>query len=235
MFKKVFTSKQISLFFHIAVLMNLAGFFLDLVIYHFFSTNEYLKLLTENLNNLSVSMICLTIVSQALFIFAKRHEYLLTNYKLLAISIEACIAMLFIWLIAIEDDIHGKVIIFASSLSKSNNSYQLIITLTAIFIMLSLELYRAIKNPEKINNASVLQIVRLTFKLVLRKHLFLFILMYGILKFSTLKKFAIALLYHSKSSLLYKLSLLEFILPTLWIIAIFYAYYQLKAARTHAK
>lgn len=232
MFKKIFTSKQLSSWFQIALLINIIALFLDLIIYHYFSTNKLFKLFAENLNNLSLFMICLIIISQTIIIFTKNHPILVTRYKMLAIAIESFICIIFIWILSIENDIQGKSIIFSSSLSKSDHSYKLIFTLIAIFIMLLFDFYKTLTKPQNINPKTIPQVIRSTTRLVLRKHLFIFLCVFGIVKFKTLNIFARALLHHSASSLLFDLSLLEFIIPIAWIVALFYSFYQLRQPYT---
>jgi hypothetical protein len=234
MFKKIFTSQQLSLFFQIAVLINITGLFCDLIIYHYFSKNEFFKLFAENLNNLSVFMICLTIVSQALFIFTEKHQQFVTRYKIVAITLEACIGIFVIWLVTIEDDLQAKTIIFFSSLSKANHGYRLLCTLAAIFIMLIFDFYRTLTAPDTIDQKSVPEKLHSIFRLVIRRHLIIFIFIFGIIQFETLNKFAQALLHHSTSSLLFDFSLLEFIIPIGWIAAICYYFYQLRQPRKKA-
>lgn len=228
----MFTSKQLSLFFQIALLINIVGLFLDLIIYHYFSTNKFLKVFAENLNNLSLFMICLIIISQTIIIFTKNHPILVTRYKMLAIAIESFICVFFIWILSIENDIQGKSIIFSSSLSKSDHSYKLIFILIAIFIMLLFDFYRTLTHPQNIDTKTIPQVIRSVVKLVLRKHLLIFLCVFGIVKFKTLNIFAHALLHHSTSSLLFDLSLLEFIIPIAWLAALFYYFYQLRQPDT---
>jgi hypothetical protein len=225
--KRIFSQQQLSLFFQIAVLMNITGLFLDLVVYHYFSHNELFKLLAENLNNLSLFMICLTIISQALVIFTQRHQILVTKYKIAAIAIEACIGIFFVWLLTIENDIQGKVIIFSSSLSQFNHSYSLALILSAIFIMLLFDFYKNLITPPKINQNSVPEMLQSIFRLVFRRHLIMFIFMFGMVNFTTIHKFSTALFHHSRSLFIFEVSLLEFIIPIGWIVTIFYYLYQL--------
>ena len=227
MLKRIFSQKQLSLFFQIAVLMNITGLFLDLIVYHYFSHNQFLKLVTENLNNLSLFMVCLIMISQALVIFTQRHQILVTKYKIAAITIEACIGIFFIWLLTIENDIQGKVIIFSSSLSQFNHSYRLILILVAIFIMLLFDFYKNLMTPPKINQNSIPEMLKSIFILVFRRHIIMLIFMFGMVNFTTIHKFSTALFYHSKSLLFFDISLLEFIIPIAWIITIFYYLYQL--------
>ncbi len=235
MLKKIFTEQQISLFFQIAVLMNIAGLFLDLIVYHYFSDHQLLKLFAENLSHLSLFMICLTMISQALIIFRQRHQIFITKYKIAAITIEACICIFFVWLLTIESDIQGKVIIFSSSLSQFNHSYRLTLILIAIFIMLLFDFYKNLVTPPTINENSVSEMLRSIFKLVVRRHLIMLIFIFGIVNFTTVHKFSMALFHHSQSLFFFDLNLLEFILPIGWIVTIFYYLYQLSQSGIHKK
>ncbi len=226
MLKKIFTSQQLSFFFQIALLISIISLFLDLIMYHYFPHHELLQLFAENLGHLSVFMICATIISQVLFIFTKNHEQFITKYKILAMSLEACIGIFLIWLVTIEEDIKSKAIIFSSSLSKSDHSYKLIGTLIAIFIILILEFYYTLKKPPIIDDESIPNMLRSTFRIVIRRHLLIFICIFGIIQFKTLNKFAHALLHHSESSLIFDLSFLEFIIPIIWLLGIGYYIYQ---------
>ena len=235
MLKKIFTEQQISLFFQIAVLMNITGLFLDLVVYHYFSDHQLLKLFAENLSHLSLFMICLTMISQALIIFRQRHQIFITKYKIAAITAETSIAIFFVWLLTIESDIQGKVIIFSSSLSQFNYSYRLTLILGAIFIMLLFDFYKNLVTPPQINENSVPEMLRSIFKLVIRRHLIMFIFIFGIVNFKTIHKFSMVLFHHSQSLFLFDLKLLEIIIPIVWIITIFYYLYQASQSNTDKK
>ena len=225
MFKKIFTMQQLSLFFQIAVLINITGLFFDLIIYHYFPNNIALDLFAANLNNVSIFMICLVVISQAIIIFIDRHQQFIARYKILALTIEAFICTFFLWLLMIESDIQGKAIIFSSSLSKYDHSYKLLATLIAIFIYLVFDFYRTFTHPTTIDNKSIPKMIGSTIRLVARKHLIIFIFIFGIINFKTLNKFARALLHHSQSSLFFDFSLLEFIIPIVWIAGIIYYVY----------
>ncbi len=227
MFKKIFTDKQVSLFFQVAIFFGIISFALDILIYHFFSHITILKMFTENLNNLSIFMGCLTVISRALRLFTENHEKLITKYKILGITVETCLAMFLLWLITIEGHIKGKFIIFLSSLSQFNHSYRLLFTLLVILSMLIFDLYRNIINPPVINKESVRQMLHSTFQIVIKRHVVIFIFIFAIVNFITLHKFSLALLHYSESSLLFNLSLLEIIIPIIWIAALIYHVYQL--------
>ncbi len=234
MLKKIFTTQQLSLFFQIAVLINITSLFFDIIIYHYFPHNHILKLLNANIDHLSVFMICITIISQALFIFTEKHAKFVEKYRLLALSLEACIGIFIIWLVTIESDIQTKAIIFSSSLSQFNHSYKLIFILAAIFIMIACDFYHTFKAP-KIIDHDVPQMLRSTLRIVVRRHLLILICIFGIVQFKTLHKFAQALLHHSQSSFIFDFSLLEFIIPIIWLTAIGYYIYQRKYPNTKAK
>ncbi|MDP3788711.1 MAG: hypothetical protein Q8Q60_05355 [Candidatus Chromulinivorax sp.] len=234
MFKKIFTNKQLSLFFQIALIINIISAYCNLIVYHFFPDHKILKHIIDNFDHVGLFMICITIISQALFIFSERHQQFVTKYKILAISLEACICVFFIWLISIEDEIQSKTIIFSSSLSQYDHSYKLAFTLIAIFIMISLNFYKTLKNPMVINNESVPKMLGSIFRVVIRKHLIIFICFFGIIHFKTLHKFAQTLLHHSESSFLFDVSLLEFIIPIIWLLGIGYYIYQRQYPDTKA-
>lgn len=235
MFKKIFTNEQLSFFFQVALLTNLISLFFDMIVYHYFSDNQFLKLLVTNLDHVSSFVICLTIVSQALFIFSQRHEQFLTKYKIAAVTLEACIGVFFIWLLSVENDLQTKTIIFSSSLSKFDHNYKLILILIAMFIMLSLEFYRTIKTPAEINDGSISELLRSTTKVVLKKHLAIFICIFGMVQFKTLRKFAHALWHNSEASFIFDFSFLEWIIPVIWIVGIGYYIYQRRHPDTTAK
>ena len=229
MIKKIFTKRQLSLFFQSALLLNIFSLFFNIIIYHFFSGYQLLDLLSENLNNLSMFMISITIISQSLIIFINKYQKFVERYKLLAITLAVIICTFFLWLLIIENDTQEKIVIFFSTLSASNHNYRLLITLLAISIMLIINFYRTLTHPSEVDYKSIPDMIRSTFRLVARRHLVMFIFIIGVIQFKTLNKFAQALLQHIKLSLFIDVNLLGIIIPIIWISAfIYYIYMQFR-------
>jgi hypothetical protein len=222
-FKKIFTTEQLSLFLQIGALINVIGLFLDLIIYHEYANSTWLQICAENLNHLSVFMICLVIIPQALILFLKNHQKLLQAYPIATMTTESCMAIFFLWVLTIENDIEGKFIIFYSSVSRSDHSYRIIFILITIALLLMIDFYKNLEDPEIVDDASIPSIVQSSFGLVVRKHLLLLLFVYGVIHFKKIHKFSIAALNYSRSELFFNLTLLEIVIPIVWIAG--FAYY----------
>lgn len=226
MLKKIFTNQQLSRFFEIAIIINIVGLLSDIIVYHYFSNYPILKSINKNISFLSISMICLIIISQSVFIFMKKHQEFITRYKLLALTIEICICTFFIWLLTIDNDIQEKSIIFFSGTSRTDHSTKIVLALIGIIIMLIFNFYHTLKKPDDVNESSVPEMIHATFRLVITKHLLIFISFLGIFHFEKIHKFSVGLVHHSISSLFFYLKILGIIIPSVWIAAILYYIYQ---------
>jgi hypothetical protein len=205
--------------------MNITGLLLDILAYHYFPYNAAFKFTAKNLDNVSIFMICIIVISQAMFIFMQNHQKFIMQHKFLAVTVEACISTVFLWFLTIDNEIQGEVVIFSSSITRTDHSRRLLFVLVAIFIMLVFDFYRNFKNQSVINDTSIRNIIRSVFKIVIRKHLLIFIFIFGIVHIKKIRKFAIALLHQSESSLFYDFNLLEFLIPIIWIATIIYYIY----------
>ena len=225
MFKKIFTSQQLSLFLQAGALINIIGLFLDLIIYHYFSDSTILKIIAENLNTLSIFMICIVIISQAVLVFFKNHEKLFAQYPIAIISIEIVLAIFCLWVLTVENDIEGKFIIFYSSMSRLDHSYKIMLIIATLTLILIIDFYRNLKDPAIVDDQYVPNIVRSSFQVVIRKHIILLLFVYGIIHFKKIHKFSVAVLHYSQSTFLYDLTLLEILIPISWIAGIVYYVY----------
>lgn len=224
-FKKIFTTEQLSLFLQVGALINVMALFLDLIIYHEYAKNRWLKLFTENLNNVSIFIICLVIIPQALILFLKNHQKLLRTYPIATMTIESCMAIFFLWVLTIENDIEGKFIIFYSSVSRSDHSYRIIFILITITLLLIVDFYKNLEDPEIVDDTSIPRIIKSSLSLVIRKHLFLLLFVYGVVHFKKIHKFSIAALNYSQSEFFLNITLLEIVIPIIWIAGIVYFLY----------
>lgn len=225
MFHKLLTNVQLSLLLQIAALINVIGLFSDLIIYHYFTHADLLICISENLNNLSIFMMCTILISQALIIFYKHHVKLFSQFPGIAITLATFITIFLLWLLMVENDIEGKFIIFYSAISQADHSYKSTIILTILTILLIIDFYTNLNDPIYLSNKTIFASIRSSFFMVLRKHLALIIFVYGLIHFKRIHTFSVAALNYSKESLLYDFSLLEFIIPTTWIGLICYYIY----------
>jgi hypothetical protein len=217
MFKRIFTNEQLSYFFQIAIIINLTGLLLDVIVYRYFPDYSFLKLLCENLSNLSIFVVCLIIVSQTMFIFIQKHQTLTTRHKTTALTIGIIISTFLVWLLRIDNDLQEKFIIYCSSLSQADHNNRAILVLIAICIMLLLNFYHT--------DISVPQAIRATLHLFIRKYLLMFISFFGIFHLTKIHKFSLAFVNYTQSSIVSKLTFLEFFIPMIWISAIGYYIY----------
>ena len=226
MFKRIFTSEQLTRFFQIAVIINLIGLLSDVVVYRYFSDYEILKRINENLSNLSIFIVCLIVISQAIFIFIENHKKLSSRYKLLAIASIICISTFFLWLLNIDNDMQENFIIFCSSTSRTDHNNRAIVALIGILTMLILNFYHTLKKADDVNDETIPQMIRSVFRLVVRKYLLIFIAFFGIFHLEKLHNFAMKLFHDGQESIFFDLKLAEILIPIAWIAAVIYYLYQ---------
>ncbi len=225
MFKKFFTQTQLSLFLQIGILINIIGLFLDLIIYHYFPYNNFLKILADNCNNTSILIVCTVIISQALMLFLKKHTKLQHQYPLATITIITFLGVFLLWILTIENDIEGKFIIFYSTASRLDHSSKIIFIIATITMLLLIDLYRTLDDPTIINDHKLPEVIKSSVQIVVRKHIIILIFVYGIINFTKIHKFSVAILNYSTSTLIFDLTLLEILIPISWLVAIGYYLY----------
>ena len=225
MLHKLFAHKKLSLLLNAGILINIIGLFLDIIIYHYYSNSNFLKIVALNLNNVSIFIICAIIISQTLLLFLKKHQKLMKLYPIATITIETCMAIFLFWMLTIENDIEGEFIIFYSSLSRLDHSYRIMFVIATITMLLIIDFYRSLEDQVVVNDRSVVKIVKESFYIVIRRHLLLLLFAFGIIHFTKIHKFAVTLLGYSKATLFFNLTLLEILIPISWIFAIGYYLY----------
>jgi len=236
MFQKIFTNKQLSIFFQAAIIINIIGLFLDTITYHYFPQNNLLKFTANNLGTLSITIIALIIISQIILLFRKNNPILVTQYKLTALSIQIFIGIFLFWLLNIDNTIQEQFIIFISNDSRTDHSIQLIVILITVFTLMFIDLSQTIKKPESINETETPQIIRDVIQHVLRKYFLIFLTIFGIIHVKKFEKFAYTMLYETEISALFDLKILEFIVPVCWLFTLgCYMYYKRKNQTTSLK
>lgn len=227
MIKRIFSLKFISKTFKIAVILNTIGLLIDLFAYHFNQQGNIFISIANVINNVSISIISLIIISQIFIIFINNHQKLVHQYKFLTVSIASCICLFFFWLIKVDDNIQEELIIFFSKSTRIHEAQtKTIIIIIGIFIMLIIDLYKEIKEPTSIDDSSIPQMLRSLCKKVINKHLFLLLCIFGIIHIQKLQKLSLKLLHQSELSFIEDFSLLEIAIPTGWCIALIYFFYQ---------
>lgn len=225
MIQKIFTNKQLSYFFQVAIIINLVGLLSDVIVYRYFPDYTILKLINENLSNLSIFVVCFIIISQTLFIFIQKYKEFISNYKLAALTIELFITIFLSWLLITDNYTQENFIIYCSSISRTNNSYILIFGLIFIFSYLLFQFYQTLTKPEDINKASVPAMIRSVLHLVIIKYLIISIAFFGIVPLETFHDFVTNIVEHTKTSIFFDATLLGILVPTAWIITIAYYFY----------
>ncbi len=234
MLKKIFTKEQLSFFFQIAALCDITGLFLDLVVYHYFPDNTMLKLMIENFNNGALFVMYLIIGWQAIILFTQHNQKFIERYPLIALTIEVSIAIFLFWILSVESDMESKALIFYSMISRFNHSYRIEILFFIIFMILLIDFYRIIEEPQPIDDASVPEMIKSSSKLVIRKHLFLCIFAFGLMHFDKIHKFALVMLQRSETAFFYDLTILEIMIPITWSVGIiYYLYTKFKTSARH--
>ena len=112
---KIFKTKQLSYFFQVAIIINIIGLLSDIIVYRYFPDHTLLKLICENLSNLSIFIVCLIIISQSLLIFTKNHPTLIHRYKLASLAIGMLIGTFFMWILTTDNNMQESFIIYIST------------------------------------------------------------------------------------------------------------------------
>lgn len=225
MLQKFFTNYQLSFFFRIAIFMQLLSLIGNLIVYHYFPNHTLIHNLLQFLNELSLFTICLIIISQVLRLLIKKNKNFIYRYKFISLHIGIVISMFLFWLLATDNDIQEEFIIFLSKISLTDYNYELTIILLVIFIALLIDFYYAIKEPEMINEKTIPEIVKSSFRLVIKEHLFIFISIFGVLHIKKIYEFSSNLLHYVQTSILTDFIFLEILIAMSWFITLLYYLY----------
>ena len=222
---KIFTKRQLTYFFQLAIIINIIGLLLDIIVYRYFPDYTILQIICENLSNLSIFVVCLIIISQALLIFIKNNPTLIHRYKLAAIALGISISTFFAWILTTDNNMQEHFIIYISKISRTDDSNKAIIMLLTIFLFLLYNLYQTLIKPDKINDTSVPQTIRSVLRLVITEYILIFVFIFGIIHFTTMHQFSIEMVNNAKDALRFNVTLLKVLIPTAWIAAISYYIY----------
>ncbi len=222
---KIFTKRQLTYFFQIAIIINIIGLLSDIIVYRYFPDYTILQIICENLSNLSIFVVCLIIISQALLIFIKNNPTLIHRYKLAAIALGISISTFFAWILTTDNNMQEHFIIYISKISRTDDSNKAIIMLLTIFLFLLYNLYQTLIKPDKINDTSVPQTIRSVLRLVITEYILIFVFIFGIIHFTTMHQFSIEMVNNAKDALRFNVTLLKVLIPTAWIAAISYYIY----------
>ena len=124
------------------------------------------------------------------------------------------------FILTIDNDLEEKFIEYTSSTARTDHNIQIIISLGMLFLMIIFNLYRELKNPTHIDQNSVPEILRHAFRLVVRKYIVIFTIIFRIVHMDKFHKLALWLLQYTKSSIDFDLSLLEVLIPLGWVFTI---------------
>ena len=237
--KRLLTENQLSILFQIATILNILQLLITMICFHFFPENNNLNFVLTIFDHISSFTIATILTSQALLIFTYRHQIMLNRYKLFGVTIMISMAIFFVWLIDIENDIQQQFVEFISNTSKTDHSFKITIGIISLFFLLIVDFYRTLKNPDHINEESVPNMLRKVVRLTLRKYALIFIIFFGIVHIKKLHNFSVAILNYSRSSIEYNLSWLETLIPLGWIIALIvclsYKFFKHKNLEIHIK
>ena len=222
---KIFKTKQLSYFFQVAIIINIIGLLSDIIVYRYFPDHTLLKLICENLSNLSIFIVCLIIISQSLLIFTKNHPTLIHRYKLASLAIGMLIGTFFMWILTTDNNMQESFIIYISTMSRTDDSNKAIIALIGIFLFLLYNLYHTLTKPDEINDESIPQSIKSVLRLVIEEYILIFVFIFGIIHFTSMHNFSLEMVNNTKDALRFNVSLLEILIPTAWVAAIIYYIY----------
>lgn len=222
MFERIFTKKQLSFLFNSAVVLNIIVLIFHIIVYRYFPHAQVIKTVIKNISNLSIFIVCLIIVSQAILIFAEQHKTLHEDYKLVALIIEAILCIMFLWLLNINSNIETKFIIFCSTTWRQGNK-KIIIVIAAFMALMFYNFYKMIiKKSNSVTNHSVPQILHSTVNSVMRKYFLIILSVLGIFNFARLHTFSLSILRYTLDSLFFDFGLFKISLFVLVIGGILY-------------
>lgn len=225
MLKKIFTNRQLSYLFQIAIILDTLTLLAFMIIYRYFPNFTLLKLLNENLDNLSIFMVCLIIISQSIRIFMHRYKKLISNYPLIALTTLLSICIFLAWVLIIDDTIGDEFVIFSSSVSRFDHSILVISVLIAICSSLLFDLYKTISNPDNIDKMTVPSMIQSVIRLLLIKYFFIFIAYFQLIKVNSFHQYSIEMVHETISSLMFNAHILGILIACAWVITIsYYAY-----------
>lgn len=225
MFQRIFTNKDLSWFFHMAVIMQLTSLMGNLLVHHFFPDYPYVELLLQVINETSLFIICLIFISQVLLLLAHKYKNFVMKHKFITLTAGVIISMIIFWLLAIDNDIQEELIIFFSKISLIDHSSQLTIILMIIFTILLIDFYNVIQESEPINEKSIPEMMKATIRLVIKEHIFIFIAMFGALHIKRIREFATELFDYTHVTIITNLKFLEILIPATWCVIFFYYMY----------
>lgn len=234
MFRKFFTNRQLSAIFQSALLLHIMTLLVDLITYHFFPDHTpQIEFYFNICHELGLFILCLIIISQAIIIFSAHHQKFVTRHRLIALTTEIALGLAFFWLLTIDNDIQANFIEFISSVSIGNRNYKILTTYFVTLVLVIMDFYQTLENPEHINAQSIPEIIRSTIRFVIGEYALIFLSLFSAAHFAKLHAFAITLLNYSKSTITNELTLLQIIIPSAWIGAmVYYIYYRLHKKKT---
>lgn len=226
MLKTIFTEKQLSYFFHIAIIINNIGLLFDVLAYYYLPEYDYIKAIGENLSTVSIFIISLIFISQSLFIVRKNYKKLTPQYKPLTIMVKACISVFFIWLLITDDSLEEQFIIYSSHAARTHADYNISIVLIGLMIMLAINFYQILKiSRNKIHDISAHKIFYSILRTFIQKCLIFLSFFLGIYNYEKMHVLVIQFIQYTKCVLLLDLNTLIIIIPISWLtIGMYYHY-----------
>ncbi|MBP6870070.1 hypothetical protein KBC04_04260 [Candidatus Babeliales bacterium] len=226
MLQKTFTAQQLSRFFQLAIFINILGLLSDVIVYRYFPNCIAMKITNENLSNVSILMICLTLIWQIIIMFIKKRPQFFLRYKVIGLSCLVAFCTFVYWFLNINNTIQERFIIFFSQLSGTNQSSKILLTVVFIFLMLLFNFYRNLTEPNNINDEIVPKILSSTLKIVIIEYVVAFIVLYGFFNIAQLGVLESNILNYNSSSILKDFAFLKTIIATALIFITGYHIYR---------
>lgn len=220
--KKIFTDRQLSLFFQFAILINIVGLLSNIIVYRYFPNSIPMKFTNQNLSNLSILIISAILIPKTIFGFFKKHKKKIQQYKFTGVTIMITLSVFLFWILKMDNFIQEKFIIFFSNLSRIDHSTTNLSIVIVIFCLLIFSFYKNISTPEKINHENVLIIIYDTFRLLLTEYILIFLTVFTVLNIKQLNYFQSKILDYSLSSITNNITFIKIIIPISWFFMISY-------------
>lgn len=225
MLKNIYTNKQLSLFFQIAVFLNFLCLVSNILLYSCFPESLSLKFIATNLSNLSLFMVCIVIIPKIVLHIINKYKNFIDNYTFLAIPILIVIITFLFLILKLDSKTQEKIVIFFSNLLRIGYNQNIVYIALSILLIIIVDVYHNFIHQKKINTATIFTILYDVFMILIRRYLIILLTLFTIFNIKQFTYFQSNILHYSASFFLNNLTFLIITIPLIWLILIVYFIY----------
>lgn len=225
MLKNIYTNKQLSLFFQIAVFLNFLCLVSNILLYSCFPESPSLKFIATNLSNLSLFMICIIIIPKIVLYIINKYKKFIDKYTFLAIPILIVIITFLFLILKLDSKTQEKIVIFFSNLLRITYNQNIVYIALSILLIIIVDVYHNFIHQKKINTTTIFTILYDVFMILIRRYLIILLTLFTIFNIKQLTYFQSNILHYSASFFLDNLTFLIITIPLIWLILIVYFIY----------